>query len=280
MKTMTRPRLLLVFIAMGLVILALMLLPMALNAQDETEEPPVDTTVEVTAEPSADGEPLTPEQQAALEEFLCEQAVIPDPSPAYYIALGDVDFNRGDYNASIRHYSCAILKQPDYAPTYAARGFAYIQLRDVERALTDFDTALAIDEALIAAYINRGVLYTNQGNFGLAINDYTLALALDPSNAVAYNNRGVVHASEGNYDLALADFEQAIAADPTYATPHASMAAVYSAMAALQYQAFVEVAGENARLPAGTPAQVIDAVDDSLRDGDFGVWLSLLSPER
>lgn len=212
------------------------------------------------------------------EESPCEPAFIENPTPSYYIGLGESLFDQGRFTEAIIVFTCAIELQPDYAPAYADRGFAYAALLDVDQALADFEAALNLDETLLAAYNNRGILYTNQGNFGLAINDFTLVVSLDPNNAVAYNNRGVVHAAEGNYDLALADFNLALELDPTYAQPYASIAAVYSALASINYQQFVETAGDNARLPAGTPTQVLSAIDDNLREGTFTTWLALLSP--
>lgn len=211
-------------------------------------------------------------------EEICDEPIIANADPTYYIGLGDSRFARKEFAGAIRAYTCAIDLDPAYAATYAKRGYAYAALLDSDAALADYEQALQLDEALIAAYNNRGTLYTRLGNFGLAINDFTLVILLDPENAVAYNNRGVVHAAEGNYELATADFQQAIELDSTYSTPHASLAAVYSALAAQSYQEYIAVAGANAPLPAGTPNEVLTAVDDSLRDGSFGVWLPLLTP--
>lgn len=214
----------------------------------------------------------------STEEEKCDEPIIANADPTYYIGLGDSRFTRKEFAGAIKAYTCAIDLDPDYADTYAKRGYAYAALLDSEAALADYDKALELDESLIAAYNNRGTLYTRLGNFGLAINDFTLVISLDPENAIAYNNRGVVHAAEGNYDLAIADFQQAITLDENYSTPHASLAAVYSAMAAQSYQDYLEIAGANAPLPAGTPNEVLTAVDDSLRDGSFAVWLPLLTP--
>lgn len=214
------------------------------------------------------------------DEKKCEDPSVANAQPSYYIGLGDSHFLRKDYANAVKAYTCAADLQPDYAPVYVKRGFAYAGLQDSKAALADYAHALELDENLISAYNNRGTLYTQLGNFGLAINDFTLVISLDPNNAVAYNNRGIVHAAEGNFDDAIADFEQAITLDPTYSTPHASLAAVYSALAARSYQEYMKVAGANARLPAGTPNEVLTAVDDSLRDGNFTVWLPLLTPSQ
>lgn len=214
------------------------------------------------------------------EASVCDTPAVADAAPSYYLGLGDSRFVRKDYAGAVKAYTCAADLEPDYAPIYVKRGFAYAGLQDSESALNDYARAIELDETLIAAYNNRGTLYTQLGNFGLAINDFELVLALDPSNAVAYNNRGVVHAAEGSYDQAIADFKTAISLDPAYSTPHASLAAVYSALAAQNYQSYMRIAGEQARLPAGTPNEVLTAVDDSLRNGNFAVWLPLLTPAQ
>lgn len=216
----------------------------------------------------------------AQTDFECEDPEIPNATATYYIGLGDAAFARGDYGLAANLYTCGLEIDPDFVQVYIDRGYAYAALAAYNLALDDFEQALAIDEARVSIYTNRGAMYTQQGNFGLALTDLNLAVSLDPNNAVAFNNRGVVHAAEGNFDLAMADFEQAIALDPNYAMPHAGMAAVYSALAAERYQRFIEIEGRRAELPAGTPERVIRLVDDSLRTGNFAVWLNLLSPDR
>ena len=128
---------------------------------------------------------------------------------------------------------------------------------------------------MTSAYNNRGTLYTRLGNFGLAINDFTLVISLSPEDVTAYHNRAVVHAAEGNYELAIADLEQALAIDADFAPSYAALGAVYSAIAAQQYQQFGELRGDNALLPAGTPIEVLQAVDEGMRTGDYSVWVAL-----
>lgn len=196
----------------------------------------------------------------------------------YYVGLGDALFERMSYPAAIRAYTCALALQPSDASIYADRGYAYAALGDSTLALADYDQALVLDELLIAAYVNRGALYTRLGNFGLAVNDLTLAITLAPENATALNNRAVVHAIEQHYDLALADLETALELAPQNADAYATRAAVYSVLASRDYQQVVTITESNV-LPAGTPSDVLLAVDDSIRTGDFSIWLSLLTPD-
>jgi tetratricopeptide (TPR) repeat protein len=272
---------------MGL-LLAAVISSSALQAQEQTPTSTVldpETTQEAQfATPTAqmDSVEATPSEVrlVGIDEIdpECPTALIRNPAPVYYIGLADVAFERGDFAEAVQVYSCAIRLQPDYAPNYVRRGFAYATLLVNDRAMADYNDALELDEALTSAYNNRGTLYTRMGNFGLAINDFTLAISLDPNDPIAYNNRGIVHAIEGNYDLAIDDFDQALTVAPEYTRTYASLAAVYSALAAYNYQRYMEIAGENGRLPAGRPDEVLIAIDDSLRNGDFTVWLSLLAP--
>lgn len=224
--------------------------------------------VEPTATPTPD-----------LAEIICPEIPARIPQDfSYYVGLADSLFARALYTAASESYTCALRMEPDYAPAYVRRGYAYAALGDTARALTDYERAIVLDELSIPAYINRGALYTRLGNFGLAINDLTLALSLEPDNAEALNNRAVVHAIEGNYDLALADVNAAVQIDPQNPPPYVTRAAIYSALAALDYQQYVAVSTYDA-LPAGSPSEVIMAVDDSLRTGDFSLWLSLLTAD-
>ena len=222
----------------------------------------------------------TPDPLATPVPDNCPDAIIDNPDPVYFIGLGDVAFVSGNYPVAVERYTCAITRKPDFAPLFVSRGYAYAQLLDYDSAMADYDAAIALDEASALAYINRGTLYARMGIFGLAIGDFTLASGLNPADPVPYVNRAVVHSIEGNLDLAMADLETAVMIDPEFAPAYAAFGAVYSALAAQSYQRFTEIEGERAPLPAGTPADVLIAIDDGLRNGDSGIWLALLTPAR
>ena len=216
---------------------------------------------------------------AAQDDTLaCDKIAPPGSTAPFFIGQGDAYFAQGSYTLAIAAYSCAIERQPDYAPAYINRGFAYAYQRNDTPALADFNKAIELDQTLVAAYNDRGVMYTNEGNFGLAIDDFTLAVTLNPQYTVAFHNRAIVHAAEGNYDLALADLQTALGLEPDNPTLHASLGAVYLALAAQSYGEFRSLAGDNVPFPGSSPNSLLSSF--SANTGDFSAWLTLLQPAQ
>ena len=215
---------------------------------------------------------------SAQSEIMCDDLAPESVPPALFVGMGDAFFAQGDHTLAIQAYTCALDQENTYAPAYINRGFALLVQHNDAAAVDDFNRALELDDSSVAAYNNRGLLYLSQGNFGLAITDFSLAIAFDPDYAIAYHNRALVHAAEKNYDLALVDLQEAIALDPEYAAPHATLGAVYSAMALDSYHNYATVAGENARLPGGEPDSILNGQAYGLANDDFSIWLIFWTP--
>jgi len=68
------------------------------------------------------------------------------------------------------------------ADAYNTQGNRYLELRQLERAIADFDEAIRLDPKYVVAYGNRAIAYKLQGNKIKAIADFErfLALASDP----------------------------------------------------------------------------------------------------
>jgi len=78
-----------------------------------------------------------------------------------------------------------------------------------DRAIEDFNKAIALDPNYAKAYTNRGIAYADKGQHDRAIEDYNKAIALDPNYAEAYTNRGVAYYLKGNMGRAISDFQKA-----------------------------------------------------------------------
>lgn len=104
---------------------------------------------------------------------------------------------------------------------YVNRGNAYDNLDDSERAVKDYDSALAINPRDARAHRNKGAMFNRQGRLSEALREFDTAIELQPGNAYAYASRGgnlraqaELSASDSErrhvYERALADYNQTI----------------------------------------------------------------------
>jgi serine/threonine protein kinase len=113
---------------------------------------------------------------------------------------------------------------------YNNRGNTYHALRQYERALTDYDRAIAHDPNYATAYYNRGVTHATLQQYKRALADFDRAIALDPNDASAYTNRGVTYLTLRQNERALADFDRAIALNPNVAQAYSNRGLTYHAL--------------------------------------------------
>lgn len=114
-----------------------------------------------------------------------------------------------------------IEKQPNRVPVaYNNRGSEFMKMGRLDKAVEDFNTAIAQDPSDYLAYANLGKLYLNIGSFEKSIEYAGRAIVLAPSQAVPYNNRGISYHITGRYDSALEDFNKAIELDRDYANAY------------------------------------------------------------
>jgi tetratricopeptide (TPR) repeat protein len=68
-------------------------------------------------------------------------------------------------------------------------------------------------EQLVQAYIERGTVFWVQGHHEKAMADWEAAVALQPSNPGAQNNLGFAYYAAGQFDEALAQWQSAVELD-------------------------------------------------------------------
>ena len=113
------------------------------------------------------------------------------------------------------------LKRRDRAATLVNRGIIHMQARDIQRALADYDTALAMMPDLAEAHVNRGIALLHKGGADQeAIAALTRGLELRPMRPeVAYYTRAVAHEIMGDARAAFDDYQAAAAARPGWEDP-------------------------------------------------------------
>jgi rhomboid protease GluP len=100
---------------------------------------------------------------------------------------------------------------------HRVRGETYLRRGEIERAISEFDSALELDDELWAAYLYRGEAYLNQNELAAALADFETVVgspAPDEFRGLAYTGTGRVYLLRGQVDKGLRDLDQAVALAP------------------------------------------------------------------
>ena len=142
------------------------------------------------------------------------------------------------HERAIEDYNKAIALNPNYAEAYYNRGTAYAGLNQHERAIEDFNKAIELNPNYAEAYYNRGVAYAGLNQHERAIEDFNRAIALNPNYAKAYNNRGVAYAELNQHEREIEDYNKAIALNPDDAEAYYNRGLTYAGLN--QYERAIE----------------------------------------
>lgn len=178
-------------------------------------------------------------------------------------SLGEILSKEGKYNDAIRYFSIILDKnkdaetymlravtnfkkpQPDYAAAaadfgkaqellprleelYLWRAQCFQELKQIDKAVAEYDKLIQISPRNAGYYIDRGTLL-HHANPEAALNDYTRALDIQ-AHPLAYNNRANLLARQGNLQGAIEDAKSALKTDPNFSIAHASLAEIYALM--------------------------------------------------
>ncbi|MEO0866961.1 MAG: hypothetical protein AAFY17_00670 [Cyanobacteria bacterium J06642_11] len=135
-------------------------------------------------------------------------------------------FNRGITRYDISAYGEAVedftqvIKTRPSAAAYNWRGVAWVDVGDVAKALQDFGKAVRLDASLFEAHCNRGALRITVRDYQGALSDLETAAALQPTNAIPYFYQARALQLMENYSQAVAKFGSAIERQPNIPLPY------------------------------------------------------------
>ncbi len=112
-----------------------------------------------------------------------------------YVMLGYASQSSGEHDKAIAEFNQALAIDPNNPNAYIGRGVARFSKREYEKAVADYTKAVAIDRNCVLAYECRGRALRYTGEYAKAIADSTKAAAIDPHCALAYENLGSIYAT-------------------------------------------------------------------------------------
>lgn len=160
------------------------------------------------------------EEGKDLEAFDFFKKAIDDDSRNIYAQshIADIYFKHGDVGTALKVYDNAIkiAARNNSAFLYVARAHVYGSLNNMEKCLSDCNTALDIDPEFIRGYEERASYYYNMKDHESVIRDIEKFITLDPHNPYGYMVKGRSLMALGKAKEALNEFQYAEALDAGY----------------------------------------------------------------
>jgi superkiller protein 3 len=156
-----------------------------------------------------------------------------------YLQLAYVQFERGqtsqafdsaheavkrDPKSAEAHYfpqavtelKAALALDPHYTDAHNNLGVAYVELKDYDKAMKEFQASLA-DRTYRTpekVHLNMGNMYANQGVMSEAVRSFQKALEVNPKYLLAYLGLGDAYKRMGKNDLAAQQFRKVLEIAP------------------------------------------------------------------
>lgn len=127
-----------------------------------------------------------------------------------YLQRAQVYMEMRNYNKALLDYTSAIQLVPDNSNLYEYRGSAFQIQGQVDKAIDDFSKAIELaKENFAPLYSFRSHLYTESGNWDMAIDDLNKAIELVSDSFVYYFSRAKLFYRIAKTEKALNDLEMA-----------------------------------------------------------------------
>lgn len=149
------------------------------------------------------------------------------------LVLAEVFYRQGKYELVHAVTSSALavdekIRNPqETSRAYNLKGFAYLAMKDDERATQAFRRAAESDEKNAAAWNNLGTRYLESGDVDTALSCFRYALQLQPRFAKAHLNYGATLRAKGDWVAAEKALQTALGLQSNYAEAYFNLGLLY-----------------------------------------------------
>jgi tetratricopeptide (TPR) repeat protein/glutathione synthase/RimK-type ligase-like ATP-grasp enzyme len=161
------------------------------------------------------------------EALLAYRQALPRDLPETHNNIGNIHYDRGQFEQALDCYWLAIAGRPDYAEAHNNAGNALNKLNKPVEAAAAFAEAIRLKPDYAIAYLNLGDLLAETGQFEAAARQYANATGAAPDMAEAYFSLGITHERLGDLPAARGSFERAIACRPDYVDAIYNLGAIH-----------------------------------------------------
>jgi tetratricopeptide (TPR) repeat protein len=158
-------------------------------------------------------------------------AALNDKEALYPYWLGRLDYDGHEYNRAIRNFQRAIALDPRMARAYDNLGLCYYYQNENDLAVANYEKAIDLDRGSghpsAWPYLNLAITQQFLNRPAEAEKNLQEAIRLDPGFAKAHFQLGTVLEDLQKPVPAVEELKEAARLDPTYPEPHMALARVY-----------------------------------------------------
>ena len=161
-------------------------------------------------------------------ELLTKAIKLLNDNDDFFLRRGIAYYSKKEYNKALSDFNTGIqLNESNYL-LFFCRSLIYCEQKEYSLAISDLKKVLQLNPKYKQAYHNLGSITDESGNFNKAIVYFKKAMEIDPDYAPAYNGVAVSYRKKKNYDLAFENVYKAIELEPQEGTPYTTLAEIYS----------------------------------------------------
>ncbi len=150
-------------------------------------------------------------------------------SDTHFVMMGLMKFVHPDPKRVVTLFDRLLAVDSTLPGVYVFRGTYYAKyLKAPQKALEDYDRALALDSSDVMVWFNRGLVNMSLRNFDRARKDFGKAVELQPDNYQALYNIGVASLQLKEYRRAIREFERTMKVKKDYVRACLSEAFAYT----------------------------------------------------
>jgi tetratricopeptide (TPR) repeat protein len=151
----------------------------------------------------------------------------PERVPVAYINRGVILLNKGEIEKALEDFDRAIAINPLAYKAHNNRGLVFFLRKQYDIALAAFNEATAIEPSYVDAYFNRGLTFAATGRPAEAIEEFNRAIDLNPSDSAIYYRRGLVFVAVGDLERGIEDLNRAIVLNPSLYVAYTNLGVAY-----------------------------------------------------
>ena len=141
--------------------------------------------------------------------------------------LGVAYMNQQLFEKALKNFDGAIAADPKYGLARLNRAIALLNLQRIDEAKALLDDVVKDNPKNATGWYNLGLLYKNSGDVEKAVDAFEHVTNIDASDADTWYFLGSAHLQSRQYPEAIASFEHAIRLNPTHASAWFGLSRAY-----------------------------------------------------